>query len=333
MMESKSSLDSQSARHYAELLLQAMVGRTDAYAVQQLNGAYLAVRRAITIYRLENHFQGRITLGSYLLTADGHARCGVYDFDEDTEITRQSILWLWRWFRHWEIELCIELSGRKGYHAWVITKRFLPAYKIIALLQLALAQMADETGTNITPEIFPKQSVTQDLGSLIKLPWRIHRKTANRAVFLDRDFSPLPDWGMRLISNLPTIEESMINLILAEYPENIGQESVNRNRHHSTQKEIADLLTYHLKVGERRPTLVRVAGYLRYRRVPEEVALGLLLPWAEKMFDEPLPREEVERHIRGIYHRYGDGASLVRETNVLECIPDEMVTPIREIWR
>ena len=37
----------------------------------------------------------------------------------------------------------------------------------------------------------------------------------------------------------------------------------------------------------------------------EEVAVALVLPWAKTSFTEPLPAEEVERHIRGIYNRYG----------------------------
>ena len=73
------------------------------------------------------------------------------------------------------------------------------------------------------------------------------------------------------------------------------------------------MLKQSLPVGERRPTLVKLAGYLRYRGIPEEVAVALLLPWAEKRFREPLPPEELERHIRGIYRRYG-----VRERRVVK---------------
>ena len=47
-------------RRYAEALSQFIMGRTDAYAVQQADG-------------------------SYIVTSDGKTRCGVYDFDEKTE--------------------------------------------------------------------------------------------------------------------------------------------------------------------------------------------------------------------------------------------------------
>ena len=68
------------------------------------------------------------------------------------------------------------------------------------------------------------------------------------------------------------------------------------------------MLTTPLTVGGRRPALVRLAGYLRYRGIPEEVAVVLLLPWARKAFMDPLPMEEIERHVRGIYQRYGTAA-------------------------
>jgi hypothetical protein len=53
--------------------------------------------------------------------------------------------------------------------------------------------------------------------------------------------------------------------------------------------------------------LIRLAGYLSSRGIPEGVAVALLLPWAEKNFTESLSPQEIERHIRGIYKRYGIG--------------------------
>lgn len=72
-----------------------------------------------------------------------------------------------------------------------------------------------------------------------------------------------------------------------------------------SSNEIVEMLTHALVIGERRPTLVKLAGYLRFRGIPEEVTVALLLPWAQKCFSEPLPAEEVEHYVRGIYQRYG----------------------------
>jgi hypothetical protein len=88
--------------------------------------------------------------------------------------------------------------------------------------------------------------------------------------------------------------------------ENLPKVEANQKLGH-TPEEVAGILSRPLAVGQRRPTLAKLVGYLRYRGIPEEVAIGLLMPWAEKQFTEPLSPEEVEHHIRGIYGRYGIG--------------------------
>lgn len=86
--------------------------------------------------------------------------------------------------------------------------------------------------------------------------------------------------------------------------DNLPQAETNQKQGHAPE-EIAGMLSQPLAVGERRPTLIKLAGYLRYRGIPEEVAVALLLPWAEKWFMEYLPLREIEQHISGIYRRYG----------------------------
>lgn len=292
-------------RRYAQVLFESIVGRSDAYAVQQPDGSYLTIRRPLTVDLLEEHIAGRRTLGSYLVTSEGKARCGVYDFDAKTEAARQTLLWLRCWFQHWGIDLAIEFSGSKGYHGWVITKNFVPASKVIQVLKLPLRQLQEEMTISIPVEIFPKQAVAQNLGNLIKLPWGIHQRSGKRTAFLGEDFRPLPDLGLRFVEGLPAIDEGHIDEILGEYADEDEESGAEKGRLGHSQDEILEMLTRSLRVGERRPTLVTLAGYLRYRGIPEQVAVALLLPWAEKCFSEPLPAEEVERHIRGIYRRYG----------------------------
>ena len=51
--------------------------------------------------------------------------------------------------------------------------------------------------------------------------------------------------------------------------------------------------------------MVSLAGHLRSRGIREEIAVELLIPWARQHFSPPLPDNEVEKHVRGIYQRYG----------------------------
>jgi hypothetical protein len=183
---------------------------------------------------------------------------------------------------------------------------YVPAVKAIGLANLALDAYKSEIGKLPCPvEIFPKQARPKDVGNPIRLPWGKHH-SGQWSHFLNT-FHELDDnEAITAIKNgRKTTEFDLDNLLppVAKYP---PEQPVG----HAPQ-EIADMLSRPLSVGERRPTLVKLAGYLRYRGIPEEVAIALLLPWAERAFSEPLPPEEVQQHIRGIYGRYG-----VRERRV-----------------
>ena len=224
----------------------------------------------------------------------------------------------------------IEFSGRKGFHAWLIFKRLVAAFKVINLMKLALRELETETGMSPKVEVFPKQVVIKDLGNLIKLPWGVHQVSGKRSYFVDDNFSRLPDAGVELIRRLLAIDDATIDSILNEFPSSkTVRDGKVRTGHTST--EIVSMLSHRLNVGERRPTLVSLAGYLKFRQVPEDAAVALLLPWAEKMFSAPLSTEEVEKHIRGIYGRYGTGS--LDQNQVLERIPDDLKKSIQEVWQ
>jgi hypothetical protein len=70
---------------------------------------------------------------------------------------------------------------------------------------------------------------------------------------------------------------------------------------------VPELLSKTHQTGTRRPTLVSLAGHLRVRGVDEDVVVELLLPWAREHFSPQLPDGEIEKHVRGIYRRYGLG--------------------------
>ncbi len=312
---------------YAAALFNSIVGRKDVYALQNPDRSYVPVREPLTLEVLRGHISGTRTVGSYLVTPHGNARCGIYDFDEMSPMVREYLVFLYKWFLHWGIRLGIEFSGRQGYHAWLITRNWVPASKLIALLRLPLSILKRDKGMSPTAEVFPKQATISDLGNLIKLPWGIHRHSGNRTAFLDESFNPLPDWGLSYVEQLPPIEEGLIDEILAEYPDKQAKSATNRRAH--AKEEIVAMLTKPAAVGQRRPTLIALAGYLRFRGITEDVAIALLLPWAEKRFVEPLPPQEIERHIRGIYRRYGTRTLGIDEAQLVQEIPNA----IEELWK
>jgi hypothetical protein len=201
-----------------EVHLDYFVGRRDAYALQQPDGSYIAIRKPLTREELEQHARGKITVATYLVTPDGKARAGVYDFDQRDDRVRHCLKWLRRFFEHMGLRLYIEASGHKGYHAWVLLGEFIPAWKVINLLRTAWQRYEEEVGGGLRVEIFPKQASPGDLGNCIKLPWGIHRKSRKWATLLGEDFMPLPDWGISQVKPLEEPAEDLVDRILDEYP-------------------------------------------------------------------------------------------------------------------
>ena len=69
--------------------------------------------------------------------------------------------------------------------------------------------------------------------------------------------------------------------------------------------DFQELLSTVHTTGSRRPTLASIVGHLRRRGVTEDLVVLLVVPWAREHFNPILPDAEVEKHIRGIYRRYG----------------------------
>ena len=197
---------------------------------------------------------------------------------------------------------------------------------MITLLHQGLVQLK-KAGISLSPEVFPKQAIPKDLGNLIKLPWGIHRVTGNRTVFLADDFTPLPDWGHKQITELQIVTEGTIDSIIGSQP--VERLPIKRKM----KGDLQEILGRPLHPGERRPALIKLVGYLKYRRVPEEIATELLLPWTEMIFQPTLPQEEIIKHIHGIYQRYGAKSERQCEAMILDSAPEFLMAQLQEVWK
>lgn len=114
--------------HVKRLLYNAIVTRSDAYAVQQTDGNYLKIDTPLTIEKLLN--APNMTVGVYLLNRQDLVKCAVIDIDIKKEIFQKSgcdISEFWEALnkqsrqitdvlkRH-DINYHIEFSGRRGLH-------------------------------------------------------------------------------------------------------------------------------------------------------------------------------------------------------------------------
>ena len=158
--------------------------RTDTFAVQSKTGAYYPVKREITLDDIQNHLDGKITIGVYCLAKDNTVKWSCVDLDGDESDLRQTDLksqQIYELFK--DYPRIREFSGRRGYHVWIFFKNPVPA---IFAKTLVKARTHLVGSTNF--EIFPKQVELNEArlyGNLVKLIYAVHRVSQKRSEILD----------------------------------------------------------------------------------------------------------------------------------------------------
>ena len=179
----------------ALVLAQRFVQRWDLYARQLDDGRYICVHEPLSTDHLFDHLRGKITLGTYLLDEESRVRFLVLDSDDERgwECMGQLAVGL----AHEGIPAYLEKS-RRGGHLWLFLSRAVAGREARAFGQGILATYQAEG-----VELFPKQDrVAGGPGSLIRMPFGIHRLTGCRYGFYTANGSPLA----------PTIREQLYAL-------------------------------------------------------------------------------------------------------------------------
>lgn len=285
-------------------------GRLDAW------GAFprYCKHEPVTFGHYERHLKGEVSLGIYPLLDNGTCSWIAADLDQPGTTHWHNgpddavpALTLMESLGYYGVNqgVSLEKTKSKGWRVWTFFSAPVLARHARRIFYAALGK----AGLPSSIEVFPKQDFvsapTPDnpfpVGNYVHLPYFGGKPSAERGgrVMVDpKTLIPIPIGDfLRYCRCFPA---DALSLVL----ENLPEAETNKRVGH-TPEEIASILSRPLAVGERRPSLVKLAGYLRYRDIPEEVAVRLLLPWAGKAFTEPLPTDEIERHVRGIYRRYG----------------------------
>src|SRR5215467_10807970 len=105
------------------------IGRRDDYAVQQADGRYLRVGRALTYSALRRHLAGVETIGTYVIDEQGTCRFAVFDCDLAGEEGLRQLAGVQARLRAVGIPSHLEES-RRGGHLWVLLDRLLPASQL-----------------------------------------------------------------------------------------------------------------------------------------------------------------------------------------------------------
>ncbi|HEX7734471.1 MAG TPA: hypothetical protein VF458_06405, partial [Ktedonobacteraceae bacterium] len=153
------------------------IGRRDSYALQQADGRYLRQREPLSWELLGLHLAGSLTLGTYLIDAHGLCRFAVFDADgRSADDDLVALVQLQERLAELGLVSALELS-RRGGHLWVFLARpASPAAVRRFLLPFCPAGV----------EFYPKQDRATWLepGSLIRVPFGVHRRSGRRYPFL-----------------------------------------------------------------------------------------------------------------------------------------------------
>jgi hypothetical protein len=168
----------------ALVLAQRFVRRWDLHARQIDDGSYVCVHEPLNVGHLFAHLRGEITLGAYLLDQESQARFIVLDADDAQA---------WEHLGHLasalaeeEVPAYLEKS-RRGGHLWLFFAEAVAGREARAFGQGLLATHQVEG-----VELYPKQDRLADgPGSLIRMPFGVHRLTGQRYGFYTADGSPL----------------------------------------------------------------------------------------------------------------------------------------------
>lgn len=178
-----------------DVLAMQFVQRWDKHARQGANGAYFTVYQPLTRRHLFSHLQGKITLGTYLLDAESRGRFMVFDADDEPD--RRRLVALAHVLDELGCPSYLEAS-RRGGHLWFFFGQSLEG---AAIRRFGAGLMAYFNLS--TMELYPKQDkLRSGPGSLIRLPFGVHKKDGRRYGFYTPQGAPLA----------PTLREQIMML-------------------------------------------------------------------------------------------------------------------------
>ena len=195
-------------------LAETFIQRRDLYARQLEDGNYICIHRPLDISHVAAHLRGESTLGAYVLDPSSQARYIVLDADEELQFNQ--LVNLSSDLVKQDVPSYLETS-RRGGHLWLFFAKPIPG------------KDARHFGQNLLEahhipalEIFPKQAkLSGGPGSLIRLPFGVHRKTGLRYGFITPERAPLAASlaaQVQILSAPKTVPEDFIKRNLTRSP-------------------------------------------------------------------------------------------------------------------
>jgi len=209
----------------ADMLSATFIQRRDLYARQLDDGRYLCVRKPLEETYLIAHLNGKLTLGTYVLDPDSQARFAVIDADDDLQLARLANISMS--LAGGGIPSYLEAS-RRGGHLWLFFEQSIPGE-----VARAFGQSILKSHDLIGIELYPKQDKLADgPGSLIRLPFGIHRKNGQRYGFVTpRGESIAATFAeqLRILSNPRTVGKSALDDFMRQHKASVQKTALGKN--------------------------------------------------------------------------------------------------------
>lgn len=164
----------------AELLGKTFIQRKDIFASQLEDGRYVAIKEPLTERHLTLHLKGGLTLGAYMLSPESKTDKMALDADGENGLLDLANL-------SYELETkgiptYLETS-RRGGHLWFFFEKPHEGGQVRAFGK-GIIRHKEVKGV----ELYPKQDMLHGgPGSLVRLPFGIHKKSGQRYPFIHRD--------------------------------------------------------------------------------------------------------------------------------------------------
>jgi hypothetical protein len=166
--------------------IDTFVSRRNDFALQRSDGGYVRVGRPLAEQDVRAHLAGAHTIGSYVIDEHGCCRYAVFDADSNDGLHVLS-----------EVQCQLQAAGmasyleqsRRGGHLWVFLATPTRASVVRAWLLPSCPAGV---------EFYPKQDEGNGYGSLMRLPFGVHRLSGQRYPFVEWD----PGGGVPVASSL-----------------------------------------------------------------------------------------------------------------------------------
>ena len=168
----------------AENMASVFFQRRDIYARQLDDGRYISIKEPLESWQLISHLKGKLTLGTYVLDAESQTRLITFDADDNQQLV--ALTFMAQRLLDDDVPTYLE-SSRRGGHLWLFFDGSISGQEARAFGNgLLTAHYLKGI------ELFPKQDqLGNGPGSLIRLPFGIHRRDGRRYSFINLEGQPL----------------------------------------------------------------------------------------------------------------------------------------------